>query len=105
VDRSYESIIKLIPNATSVIVKSNAPIVVRETYLTGFNQYRLLHLYAKGINNNFSNHIKIHLNMKKFVTFIIVSMVAMTFIASMSSCMGTRYGCPISASHSFGPGR
>ena len=43
--------------------------------------------------------------MKKFVTFIIVSMIVMTLIASISSCMGTRYGCPVSASRGFGPGR
>ena len=31
--------------------------------------------------------------------------VAILFTVSLSSCMGTRYGCPVSASRGFGPGR
>jgi hypothetical protein len=47
--------------------------------------------------------------MKKFIckhkTLWISIMVAASIIALMDSCSSPRYGCPVNASHGFGPGR
>jgi hypothetical protein len=46
--------------------------------------------------------------MKKFITKISIIKLAILLTAMVviaSSCGGARYGCPINASHGFGPGR